>query len=204
MEHELTKVWTREEVSRTLREILVDSLGVEPSAVAPDASLVHDLAAESIDFLDISFKAHQAFGVDLPTRLIQDRILEWRGLGVLAQVLAERHGVSVSAEELRSVHPPSVPAVLQRLGETCGINASEEEAEALALALAERLVSEMGGMGLDMDGLNIRALSALIMDNLHSPKVMEQILQRFTVQALVEFVVAQLAKHSRLAPSQSA
>jgi acyl carrier protein len=204
VEQEETKAWTREEVAQALRNILVDSLGVEAGAVTLDASLVHDLGAESIDFLDISFKAHQAFGVDLPTRLIQDRILEWRGLGVLAQVLSERYGLGISAEELRSIHPTSVPAVLRRLRDAYGVAAPNGEEEALAQALAGRLISEMGGMGLDMNGLNTAALSTLIMDNLHSPKVMEQILQRFTVQALVEFVVAQLAKRSRLAPSNPA
>ncbi|MEK7378075.1 MAG: phosphopantetheine-binding protein, partial [Candidatus Binatota bacterium] len=47
------KVWTRGEVEKTLREILVDALGVDEDKVVPDASLVHDLGAESIDFLDI-------------------------------------------------------------------------------------------------------------------------------------------------------
>lgn len=201
MEQNETKTWTKEGVAQALRSILVDSLGVEASAVTPEASLVHDLGAESIDFLDISFKAHQTFGVDLPTRLIQDRILDWRGLGVLARVLSESHGLSIPAEELRSIHPPSVPAVLQHLRQTHGLSVRDGEEEALALALAECLVSEMGGMGLDMNGMNTAALAALIVDNLHSPKVMEQILRRFTVNALAEFVVAQLAKHSRLAPA---
>lgn len=50
-----------EEVFDKVRAILVDSLGVDESEVTPEASLVVDLGAESIDFLDIVFKIEQAF-----------------------------------------------------------------------------------------------------------------------------------------------
>ena len=52
----LNRNWTRDEVEKTLTEILVDALDLDESKVVPSASLVHDLGAESIDFLDIGFK----------------------------------------------------------------------------------------------------------------------------------------------------
>lgn len=198
MEPDLTKVWTRAQVREQLGAILIESLGVEGSAVRDTASLIHDLGAESIDFLDISFKAQQAFGVDLPTRLIQDQILQWRNLQVLASVLAERHGVSVTADELRTVTPSTVGAIFKYLREKHGLAVDEGAEAALAEAMASRLVSQMSSMGLDMTGIDTGLLANLLLENVHSPKVMEEVLQRFTVGALTEYLRDRLAAASRL------
>ena len=52
----------REEVFEKVREVLVDALAVDDDEVTPDATLIGDLGAESIDILDISFKLEQTFG----------------------------------------------------------------------------------------------------------------------------------------------
>lgn len=53
---------TRVEIFKKVQEVLVDALAVDEDEVTPQASLVKDLGAESIDFLDIVFKLEQAFG----------------------------------------------------------------------------------------------------------------------------------------------
>lgn len=53
---------TRDEIFEKVRAVLVDALGVDEEEVTPDAKLTTDLGAESIDFLDISFKLEQTFG----------------------------------------------------------------------------------------------------------------------------------------------
>ncbi len=53
---------TRDEIFDKVREVLVDALGVDDDEVTAQATLVNDLEAESIDFLDIAFKLEQAFG----------------------------------------------------------------------------------------------------------------------------------------------
>lgn len=198
MEPDLTKVWIRAQVREQLGAILIESLGVEASAVRDNASLIHDLGAESIDFLDISFKVQQAFGVDLPTRLIQDQILQWRNLQVLASVLAERHGVSVTADELRTVTPSTVGAIFKYLREKHGLAVDDSAEALLAEAMASRLVSQMSSMGLDMAGIDTGLLANLLLENVHSPKVMEEVLQRFTVGALTRYLCDRLAAASRL------
>ena len=55
---------------------LVDALGVEDDEVTPEATMVGDLGAESIDFLDIVFKLEKAFGITIPREeLFPDDIL---------------------------------------------------------------------------------------------------------------------------------
>lgn len=57
---------TRDEIFGKVRDVLVDALGVDEDEVTPSARLSADLGAESIDYLDISFKLEQAFGFKIP------------------------------------------------------------------------------------------------------------------------------------------
>lgn len=57
---------TRDEIFSKVKDVLVDALGVDDDEVTPEARLTKDLGAESIDFLDITFKLEQAFGFKIP------------------------------------------------------------------------------------------------------------------------------------------
>jgi acyl carrier protein len=54
-----------EENFAKIQEALVDALGVDDDEVTPEATLVGDLGAESIDFLDIVFRLEKAFGIKI-------------------------------------------------------------------------------------------------------------------------------------------
>jgi acyl carrier protein len=47
-------------------EIIADALGCDEYEVKPDSSLINDLDAESIDFLDIVFRLEREFKVKIP------------------------------------------------------------------------------------------------------------------------------------------
>jgi len=65
-----------EEVFQKVQEALVDALGVEDDEVTAKATMVGDLGAESIDFLDIVFKLEKAFEINIPREeLFPDDIL---------------------------------------------------------------------------------------------------------------------------------
>lgn len=55
--------WTKERIIEQLAILFDDALGVDPEEVVPTARMVADLGAESIDFLDIFFRAEQMFGI---------------------------------------------------------------------------------------------------------------------------------------------
>lgn len=57
---------TKEAVFDKVRESLVEALGVDDDEVQAGATLVGDLGAESIDFLDIVFKLEKGFGITIP------------------------------------------------------------------------------------------------------------------------------------------
>jgi acyl carrier protein len=54
------------EVFQKVQEVLVDALGVDEEEVTPEATLMGDLGAESIDFLDIVFRLEKTFGIKVP------------------------------------------------------------------------------------------------------------------------------------------
>ena len=55
-----------EEIFAKVQETLVDALGVDDDEVVLEATLVGDLGAESIDFLDIVFRLEKNFSVKIP------------------------------------------------------------------------------------------------------------------------------------------
>ncbi len=57
---------SRDDVFKEVQEVLVDALGVDDDEVTLDATLMGDLGAESIDFLDIVFRLEKAFGIKIP------------------------------------------------------------------------------------------------------------------------------------------
>src|SRR6058998_1205240 len=157
MEPDTLKIWTRPEV-----HVSVGSLGVDEGKVTDDAALVRDLGAESIDFLDMSFKCQQIFGVDLPMRLIQDRRIEWRDLTVLAKVIEARYGVKVPAEELRTVAPATAAAVLAHVAAKHGVPRADGDGRALVRELVQRMLDDLSATPLDLAGLTVEGLAGYL------------------------------------------
>src|SRR4051812_27818285 len=56
----------RDEMIARVTAVIVQALGVDVGDVTPSATLVGDLGAESIDFLDIVFRLEREFGVKIP------------------------------------------------------------------------------------------------------------------------------------------
>ena len=57
---------SRDEIFERVKKALVDALGVDEEDILPSATMVGDLGAESIDFLDIVFRLEKSFGIKIP------------------------------------------------------------------------------------------------------------------------------------------
>jgi acyl carrier protein len=67
---------TYDEIYEKVQEVLEDALGVDDDEVTKEATLVGDLGAESIDFLDIVFRLEKAFGIKIDqSELFPDNVL---------------------------------------------------------------------------------------------------------------------------------
>lgn len=56
----------REQIVEEVKEVLIDALGLDDDEVTAEATLMGDLGAESIDFLDIVFRLEKSFDVKIP------------------------------------------------------------------------------------------------------------------------------------------
>jgi acyl carrier protein len=86
---------TKEEITAIfpkVAETMADALGCDKEEVKLESSLIDDLGAESIDFLDIVFRLERAFKVKIPRgKLIED------ARGELAESEFEKGGVVTDA-----------------------------------------------------------------------------------------------------------
>ena len=57
---------SQDEIFEKVQEAARRALGVDDDEVTAEATLVGDLGAESIDFLDIVFKLEKAFDIQIP------------------------------------------------------------------------------------------------------------------------------------------
>jgi len=55
-----------------VKEIIVDKLGVDESAVKPEATFIEDLGADSLDIVDLIMALEEEFGIDIPDEEAQN------------------------------------------------------------------------------------------------------------------------------------
>ena len=90
---------TRERIDAEVRKALAKALRKDETAVGMDASIVQDLGGTSLDFLDISFRLEQAFGVKMAHQVLLDHVEETFGEG--KAVDAQNRLTKAGAEILR-------------------------------------------------------------------------------------------------------
>jgi acyl carrier protein len=132
---------TEARIDEEVRKAVAQSLRKDPSAVRPDASIMTDLGGTSLDFLDMTFRLEQAFGVRLSHATIVDHIEEAFGEGKAidaqgsltadaVEILRSRFGAEgalqpgMYADEVPRLVTPATLAVgvreiLSRLPATC-------------------------------------------------------------------------------------
>ena len=82
---------TKDEIDKvypTVAATVADALGCDEDEVTPQASLIEDLDAESIDFLDIVFRLERAFKIKIP----RGKIVE-NARGALTESEFEQNGI---------------------------------------------------------------------------------------------------------------
>ena len=56
----------REEVVRRVKDLISQSLGVNPSEVTPEASFIDDLGADSLDIVELVMLIEKEFNIEIP------------------------------------------------------------------------------------------------------------------------------------------
>ena len=90
---------TEDKIYQSVKQILVDALGVEEEEVTLEARLTDDLGAESIDYLDIVFRMEKTFGI----RIDRDEMMV--GSSISEEYVQEGRITDAGMEELRRRFP---------------------------------------------------------------------------------------------------
>jgi len=56
----------RETIRKKVKEMIVDSLGIDPEKISSDSSFVDDLGADSLDTVELVMAFEEEFGVEIP------------------------------------------------------------------------------------------------------------------------------------------
>ena len=191
--------WSRDEVTAALGDILVESLGVKAEEVTTSASVVRDLGAESIDFLDVSFQIQQIFGVNIQAAEIRDRIIAWGALilPTLVEVLEGRHGVKLSVETLRRLEASGIEGVLAQLRSAHGVPVEPGAADAVGREMLRRLIKEFAAFGFSVGDSDERDLLEIMRTDLGTRRITERTMDLLTVGSLANFICAKLGPRLR-------
>ena len=73
---------TEEQVFEELKKAIVETLRVDVDSIQRESSLIEDLGAESLDFLDINYRLEQAFGIKMARHFVLEHIEEMFGEGI--------------------------------------------------------------------------------------------------------------------------
>ena len=57
---------TQQEINQKVNSVIASALGLEDDEITAASHLINDLGAESIDFLDITFRLEREFGIKIP------------------------------------------------------------------------------------------------------------------------------------------
>ena len=59
------KKWTAPKIVVALRELISEELGQDESAITPDAHIVNDLGADSLDLVEIVMRCEETFKIEI-------------------------------------------------------------------------------------------------------------------------------------------
>src|SRR4030066_2513091 len=72
---------TEQKVFDELKKAVLETLRADEDSIRPGSSLIKDLGAESLDFLDINYRLEQAFGIKMARHFVLEHIEEMFGEG---------------------------------------------------------------------------------------------------------------------------
>ena len=86
---------TKEEIVKQVKDIIVDKLGVEESAVTESASFTNDLGADSLDTVELLMEFERVFGIKIPDE-------ETSGIATVGDAITKVHPIKHKRGQLKS------------------------------------------------------------------------------------------------------
>ncbi len=92
---------TEQKVFDELKKAVVETLRVDENSVKPESSLIKDLGAESLDFLDINYRMEQIFGIKMARHFVLEHIEEMFGEGTAIDENGKLTGKAIELLKVR-------------------------------------------------------------------------------------------------------
>jgi acyl carrier protein len=174
-----------------VRELLAEALGLSEAEIAPEAALIDDLGAESIDFLDISYRLEQDFGCSLPTKEWGDFLRSQRTFVGEEEIrhLEERCGLVLAAADREAFAKVGLREMAARLEPAYGVRIPDDVVAEIARRGVQRTVTGFERIfGVAFPEATREELVALAADSVFSDKFRAATRRIFTVRLLAQFV----------------
>jgi acyl carrier protein len=119
----MQQLMTEQRVLSEVRKAVAEALRIEPELVEAETSLVADLGAASLDFLDVNYRIEQAFGLRMARHFVLEHAEELYGEGTVIgergrlteagmDLLRQRYGASAVPPGARPFSLDEVPALI--------------------------------------------------------------------------------------------
>lgn len=181
----------REAVFEKTREILVDTLGVDHNEVTPEASLIYDLGAESIDFLDISFRLEKAFGIKFPTRQLGQvaEVARSTRMDTICQLLEKQYQIKITENEKEELADLDTKMIIDRIEARHNIKLESETVEGGIQMVANGIIEHLRSLGFNISNADPQNIIEVTMED-NPTTIQEKVSRLLTVDSLVDLVVA--------------
>ncbi|MCD6453686.1 MAG: acyl carrier protein [Candidatus Aminicenantes bacterium] len=80
---------TKNEIAQKVREIIASKLTVEESKIVPDAKLIEDLGADSLDIPDLVADFEETFEIEIPDEDLEKIVT----VGDIVNYIAKKKGL---------------------------------------------------------------------------------------------------------------
>lgn len=180
----------REVVFEKTREILVDTLGVDHDEITPEASLIHDLGAESIDFLDISFRLEKAFGIKFPTRQLGQfaEVARSARMDTICRLVETQYQIKISENEKEELADLDTKMIIDRIDARYQIKLDSETAQRGIQMVAADIMEHLRSMGFNISATEPQNMIKVTMED-NPATIQEKVSRLLTVDSLVDLVV---------------
>ena len=183
----------RDTVFEKTREILVDTLGVDPDEVIPEASLIYDLGAESIDFLDISFRIEKAFGIKFPTRKLGQvaEVAKVARMDIISEILEKQYNIKMSDEEKEIFADLDTKLIIERLSARHSIKVEPDTIQEGIQIVTKRIMEHLSSIGFDITTDKPQQTVEVTLED-NPASIQEKVARLLTVQSLVDLIATYL------------
>ncbi len=179
----------RETIFQKTREIVMEVLDLDAEDVSPESKLIDDLGAESIDFLDLSFKIEKEFGIKLPEREITQlgNTIKDKRIEVIGDLLKQQFDLTLTDEDRDELADMELSGIIEKLNHTYNVEIGVDLIENGSEMVTSKIMDHLRGLGFVISEAKLQDLPGVTIED-NPMKIQKIVMDMFTVQLLADFV----------------